>query len=506
MGQLLGKVTAAALLLGGCHWWLAQPWVTALLGAVLVAAFSWPKKAATDAVTPLPSIDPVKITKATTQIAIESANASHFVDGIKSHLGQQNSQVSEILNRVESLETSATAMEQGASDTLKQVDNAAHASTLGQQQMQRLNDARKQQYQKLSVAQQQVDQLRQQSDSIKGITQAIEQVAEQTNMLALNAAIEAARAGEQGRGFAVVADEVRRLAQQTRESTQNIDKLLGAMVEQTLGVTQAMDALMDVDATMTELIADANGQLQQVNALMDNARQSSQHMAQLQNDFQHANSGISGNVEDLHQSMGAIEHAIGEASLRILELSGHTEGIFVALRHGLVNDRHSTMVSAAEQGAQAIADTLDKAIGEGKITEQQLFSFKYQPIANTQPQKYSSSFDKLTDQLFPSIQEPLLAKLEGAIFAGAVDINGYFPTHNKKFSQPLTGDPKKDVAGNRTKRIFDDRTGKRCGSHTEPFLLQTYKRDTGEVMHDISVPIYVRGRHWGGFRIGYHSN
>jgi methyl-accepting chemotaxis protein len=37
------------------------------------------------------------------------------------------------------------------------------------------------------------------------------------------------------------------------------------------------------------------------------------------------------------------------------------------------------------------------------------------------------------------------------------------------------------------------------------FLLQTYRRDTGELMHDISAPIYVKGRHWGGFRIGYRT-
>jgi methyl-accepting chemotaxis protein len=37
------------------------------------------------------------------------------------------------------------------------------------------------------------------------------------------------------------------------------------------------------------------------------------------------------------------------------------------------------------------------------------------------------------------------------------------------------------------------------------FLLQTYRRDTGELMHDISAPIYVKGRHWGGFRIGYQT-
>ena len=38
-----------------------------------------------------------------------------------------------------------------------------------------------------------------------------------------------------------------------------------------------------------------------------------------------------------------------------------------------------------------------------------------------------------------------------------------------------------------------------------PVLLQTYRRDTGEIMHDISVPIQVNGRHWGGFRIGYRT-
>ncbi len=38
-----------------------------------------------------------------------------------------------------------------------------------------------------------------------------------------------------------------------------------------------------------------------------------------------------------------------------------------------------------------------------------------------------------------------------------------------------------------------------------PYLLQTYQRDTGEVMHDLSVPIVVSGRHWGAFRIGYRS-
>ena len=52
-----------------------------------------------------------------------------------------------------------------------------------------------------------------------------------------------------------------------------------------------------------------------------------------------------------------------------------------------------------------------------------------------------------------------------------------------------------------------DRTGLRAARNREPFLLQTYRRDMGggrfAVMRDASAPIFVQGRHWGGFRIGY---
>ena len=64
-----------------------------------------------------------------------------------------------------------------------------------------------------------------------------------------------------------------------------------------------------------------------------------------------------------------------------------------------------------------------------------------------------------------------------------------------------------NAANSRNRRIFDDRVGLHAGRNTAPFLLQVYRRDMGggnfALMKDLSAPIFVRGQHWGGVRLGY---
>jgi len=158
--------------------------------------------------------------------------------------------------------------------------------------------------------------------------------------------------------------------------------------------------------------------------------------------------------------------------------------------------------SEAILGARFTGRILEEAIDNGVFSVKDAFDTEYEEIPGFEPAKYHTRYDFYLDKALLAIEDEFL-KDESVVFAVAVDVNGYLPTHNTLYQQPITGDVEKDKTGNRTKRIFNDPVGINAARNLEEGFLQVYARDTGETMWDISAPIMVKGKHWGGFRIGF---
>ncbi len=200
----------------------------------------------------------------------------------------------------------------------------------------------------------------------------------------------------------------------------------------------------------------------------------------------------------------------------------------VAFTIYLVRDRSDEMdemilakgVTAAQTGARVMGKTLDGIIDDSLFTTAEVFDRTLVPIglpagivkgyagaseqalSGIRKYHYATSLDSYLDNAILEVEDEFL-KDPQIVFAALVDVNGYLPTHNSRYSQPLTGQFARDRDSNRTKRLFNDEVGLRATRNADrPYLKQVYQRDTGETMWDISSPVYVKGRHWGTFRVG----
>jgi HAMP domain-containing protein len=152
-------------------------------------------------------------------------------------------------------------------------------------------------------------------------------------------------------------------------------------------------------------------------------------------------------------------------------------------------------------GAKMIGQIIEEAIDNGVFSVKDAFDTDYELIGNFDPPKYHTKYDFYLDKAILGLEDEFLLD-PSIVFAVAVDRNGYLPTHNTRYQKPITGNPEVDKVGNRTKRVFNDPVGLKAAQNTKKGLLQVYHRDTGVTMWDVSSPIFVKGKHWGGFRIG----
>ncbi len=346
------------------------------------------------------------------------------------------------------------------------------------------------------------------SRSIAGIVNSINMLANQTNLLALNAIIEAARAGEAGKGFAELSKKVSDLSENSVDVSEEI--------------TESLQDIMSVLSEVDNQIAERPSEFKNKNFSL---AKTAAKLDDIIDKFGSANSsldGISSNIakisdknRDVVEKIDLITHLSSaltreERNPNNKRGAGHVPGGTSPINktsyfnfnygRGYGRGNFEKIIRRLRQARDEIQVIMQKLSNKGV----NFFDEKFIPVPDTNPQQYDVSYQHyFVETPIQKIYDRVVEDTPGALYVIAMYKKCYLPTHISRFSLPQTGDIEYDNIYSRDRRIYMDRCARRASANEASLLLQTYQRDTGEVLNDLAIPITVDGRHWGAIRIGF---
>lgn len=172
--------------------------------------------------------------------------------------------------------------------------------------------------------------------------------------------------------------------------------------------------------------------------------------------------------------------------------------------------------TAAVAGARAYGIILENGVRAKEISMDDLMNPVYTEIQfpgiSVENKRFHTAFDSYCDNHgIQAIEDAILSSSADLIYAVGSDKGAYVPVTHSEYSEPPTGNIDHDRAKSRSKRRFNrpdkDAMQLKASAYLEKDpLIQEYHRDTGDLTWDVSVPIWVNGQHFGGFRVGVRKD
>ncbi len=248
----------------------------------------------------------------------------HAVDSQSSGASEQASSINQITASLAEIEKSSTQTIEKTTALGEAAQRTQEKGELGLEAIEQSILGMKTVREKVQMIAQTILDLSNKTQQIGEITAVVNTLAQQSKMLALNASIEAAKAGEAGKGFAVVAEEVKNLAEQSEQSTTQVQRILEdirhatekavmATEEGTKGVdhgTGLVEQTGEVVRSLSEVIHEATIATQQIEAAV---RQESVGIEQITAGMNEINQVTSSFVESVKQTTEAVSHLSGIA-------------------------------------------------------------------------------------------------------------------------------------------------------------------------------------------------
>ena len=273
------------------------------------------------------------------------------IDSVAQGAVKQAESTQEANTQVEHLKNSLDETKEYVSGMNGMTEKANEVSTEGIESVKDLIEKSGKTAEKSKVSLEVMNEMVESIDKIFYISDTIADITSQTNLLSLNASIEAARAGEMGKGFAVVADEIRKLADESKESTDEIKKI----------ITEITEKSKLVEATMQENEVLQSEQQEAINRTEEIFGEIMKQIEMLGSGMERINTlneNMSANKDLVVDKMGTIASVSEQSAAATEEVNASTEQVNVTMAE--ISEHTGTL--------QAIAKDLMETINRFKLS------------------------------------------------------------------------------------------------------------------------------------------